>query len=744
MAQYAVEFLHAVDAAADAFGPLKSVVGGALYVAETVKKFKSNKNDWARFAAHIQDCVACVLLPENNQDLDDDRKEHVKVLASTLDDIKATINTIQDKKCWKRFRDFLKDPEKIADMRRRFDDTIRVFQLKHAIASERDVAEILEKLGPSTIEAIVQDLVEKFGDAIVRDIVVANVIHDAFPTPAGATWGPEKACSPGTRVAVLDEIEAWIDSADPTKRIFLISDVAGSGKSAIAHAICQRREEHLVSHFFFARGVSGRDDYGVLLGHIIRDLAALTPTLGREIGSIFERERSLVAAGPSRQFDKVIMPLSRLYPTNRPILIVLDALDEGYKNGDQVHLRLLEILRDQIDKLPGNFRILITCRPDDKIMPFLENKPHVLQLVAHLSGDAALYDVSVYVDQRLRQILASKSLPLAEDMASSRTLIEKSQGLFIWVATILNFLGTCQNPIQQLARLLAEGGPSPRSAKSKMDKLYQAILDDCNWDDDDFKEGYYLLMGTVLAARSPLTIAAMKALHKNAIAFDNMCQSSLRSLLSGLDANDKPVQILHLSLREFLTMQTSKQYAIIEQQHNQRLALFCVDALNSELSNNISDIGAITEHLLYACRFWSVHVVNMKQEDLSQKFLDTFSHFATNNLVTWMKVVTITDKFQPLDSVREWTQKMKLNERLISKISHEESVASTAFNIAIDLKNMALYNDALNAAQEATIIYKALADNQPVKFTPNLAMSLHNLSSCLSDVGRVSEALEAI
>ncbi|KAI0055606.1 hypothetical protein BV25DRAFT_166297 [Artomyces pyxidatus] len=84
MAQYAVEFLRAVNASADVFGPLKSAVGGALYVAETVKKFKSNKKDWDRFGAHIQDCLACVLIPENNKDTSDDRKEHVKVLAKCV------------------------------------------------------------------------------------------------------------------------------------------------------------------------------------------------------------------------------------------------------------------------------------------------------------------------------------------------------------------------------------------------------------------------------------------------------------------------------------------------------------------------------------------------------------------------------------------------------------------------------------------------------------------------------------
>ncbi|KAI0055607.1 hypothetical protein BV25DRAFT_1780673, partial [Artomyces pyxidatus] len=181
---------------------------------------------------------------------------------------------------------------------------------------------------------------------------------------AGASWDPDRACLPETRVAVLAEIEAWIHSADATKRIFLISDVAGSGKSAIAHAVCSRFKKLLVSHFFFARGVAGRDDYDMLLGHIIRDLASLNKDLGHEIGSILEQDRTLVTAGASRQFEDIIVPLHHLYPVDWPLLIVIDALDEGRKDGDRPEKGLLRVLCDEVHRLPGNFRILITCRPD--------------------------------------------------------------------------------------------------------------------------------------------------------------------------------------------------------------------------------------------------------------------------------------------------------------------------------------------------------------------------------------------
>ncbi|KAI0061596.1 hypothetical protein BV25DRAFT_725140 [Artomyces pyxidatus] len=760
MADIVIEFLRAVDAAADAFGPLKSAVGAALYIADKVRKFKSNQQEWAGLAAHIQSCLTCVLVPENVLDTPEDLKKHMSELQGTLKDIIASIERLQAKKKFKRFAAFLTDPKKITDMRLKFDDAIRVFQLQMMVTSERDIEMILKNLNPASIQPMVTGLLEKFRDAIVHDIAVADIIREAFPIVAGASWDPDRACFPGTRVAVLAEIEEWIHSADATKcaEIFLISDVAGSGKSAIAHAVCERFRSQLVSCFFFARGTRGREDYSALLGHIIGDLATLSKDIHGEIGSILEQDRALLTAGPSRQFDDLVMPLFHLYPKDRPIVIVIDALDEGHNDGDYPERGLLRVLRDKIPRLPGNFRILVTCRPDHRIMPFLEDKPHVLTLKSALSGDAAQHDISVYVTQGLQEMLETRYLSMGT--ARLQTLTEKSEGLFIWVATILNFLWTCLDPIGQLDRILAEHSPSRRSIESKMDILYQAILDDCNWIDNDFKKGYYLLMGTVLVAKSPLTVSAMKALHKDAVSFENMRRSSLRSLLSGLDANDKPVQILHLSLREFLTLNAPKLYLIDEREHSQRLAQLCIDIMNEELSDDIPgvgylarfskemqtvpEIGPITEQLLYACRFWTSHIVEIDKHVLTTRLIKALDNFATTFLITWMEVVTAKDKFQSLEMIQEWEQKVIPSQRMFFQNMFSDTMGVLTYHMSKLLRSMTLYNDALNARQETVAIYRVLAADQPARFNPNLAVSLINISTSLSDVGQKAEALKYI
>ena len=66
---------------------------------------------------------------------------------------------------------------------------------------------------------------------------------------------------PGTRVGVLSELVSW--SVDPdAPRVFWLSGMAGTGKSAIAWSVCEFLEStgHLGGSFFCLRGDGNRND----------------------------------------------------------------------------------------------------------------------------------------------------------------------------------------------------------------------------------------------------------------------------------------------------------------------------------------------------------------------------------------------------------------------------------------------------------------------------------------------------
>ena len=72
-------------------------------------------------------------------------------------------------------------------------------------------------------------------------------------------------------------------------------------------------------------------------------------------------------------------------------------------------------------------------------------------------------------------------------------LTKKSEGLFIWVSTVSNYLCTIISPDRPLRSLLYQCQSFGLPAEEKMDELYAKILDSCNWRYEDFADGYKLV-----------------------------------------------------------------------------------------------------------------------------------------------------------------------------------------------------------------------------------------------------------
>src|ERR1700722_8991041 len=120
---------------------------------------------------------------------------------------------------------------------------------------------------------------------------------DTLPFAKGASWDLLSGCLPGTRAALLEDIWTWIESADDTKsaEIFLLSDLAGTGKSSIAHSVAKRCYDAgiLASSFFFDRDVAERNRPQHLFTTVARDLAPLNHGFSERINLILENDRSL-------------------------------------------------------------------------------------------------------------------------------------------------------------------------------------------------------------------------------------------------------------------------------------------------------------------------------------------------------------------------------------------------------------------------------------------------------------------
>jgi hypothetical protein len=208
----------------------------------------------------------------------------------------------------------------------------------------------------------------------------AEITLSDMPYAKGARYDVTKRCLPGTRREIIEEIMAWVNNGDEhVPRVFLLSGMAGLGKSAIAHSLAQLFDEsgRLGSSYCFNRAnqVDRRPDN--LFSTIARDLADLDPERKSTLCQVIHGKTALRNTRvPREQFEKFILQPSTCLTSVGPILIVIDALDES---GDEDSRQaILAILPDKAADIPSNFRILITSRAEQDILDALHEKPYVI------------------------------------------------------------------------------------------------------------------------------------------------------------------------------------------------------------------------------------------------------------------------------------------------------------------------------------------------------------------------------
>lgn len=224
---------------------------------------------------------------------------------------------------------------------------------------------------------------------------------DKLPYADGASWNPTQACLPGTRATILSLVCEWSRLSDD-HRIFCLKGVAGCGKTAISNTVAQALKVAglLASCFFFDRANASRNTPRLLFSTIARDIASFYPAIAADIAATLEEEPALATAHLSRQFEAFIAGPLRRHQTDRPIVLVIDALDEAVP--DDADADLLTILRDEVTQLPTHIRIFITTRPTRVIQQALSDEEHITSYTLAIDSVETQHDIAVYIDFMVR------------------------------------------------------------------------------------------------------------------------------------------------------------------------------------------------------------------------------------------------------------------------------------------------------------------------------------------------------
>ena len=498
-------------------------------------------------------------------------------------------------------------------------------------------------------------------------VVELEALIREIPRGSNPQFGTDKGCLRGTRVAFLDFIVNWVNDPNPdSERGLVLFGQAGTGKSSIAHEIAQwfHKMHRLTSSFFFIRKEQSERTSHHLFTTLARDLADRYPSFKIALGKVVKNDPALLLRTRDYRtlFESLILePLKDLCIIG-PILVVIDALDES---GDATgRAGLHAFLADNLERLPSNFRVVITSRPERAIVSSLAQAPSVK--VKDMNDTELAADTGNDILAFLRGKLPSKKFG-----GYVEALAVKAEGLFQWAAVASQLVldpparfGFSQ---EKCIKYLIEPSTN-HHGQGLLDKLYKDVLEGY-FDDQEARDLFRSVIAQLITSIEPLTIRSLIPLRQHA-SYDEDSDaavtgilSRLGSLLSNVNSSDKnlPIIPLHTSFRDFLTNKNKSGdfYVGLHDGHDQlahsclNLLLDSIDGLKFNICNLETSYLAnddvegldtrVGEHispaLLYACRFWDDHLKNTEfKTDLFRKVIPLFKE----KFLFWLETLSLT------------------------------------------------------------------------------------------------------
>ncbi|KAK6363509.1 hypothetical protein TWF730_000940 [Orbilia blumenaviensis] len=498
-----------------------------------------------------------------------------------------------------------------------------------------------------------------------------------LPIAEGAAFGSyddrdEPECLAGTRVALLDQIQTWVDGTAPEASkveqiIFWLVGNAGTGKSTISRTVSKGLQENgqLGASFFFKRSEEDRSNGALFFTTIASQLAYHFRGIAPEIQAAIKEDPGLPRKALGEQFEKLIFrPLCGMTAASggTKSIIVIDALDECKQTTDQK--TIIRLLFRLMEIKTVNLRVFLTSRPDLPIRPTFKTMPQGAyeSIILHEVPDIQ-YDIRLFLRHRLSEIRDMRAL--FQDWPSEdnfKKLVEMASPLFIYAATLCRFIGDENwDPYERLESILE---PGTKWQGSQLHKTYLPILDrlTTGQSPDETKRmilEFQQTVGTIVNLMNPLSIpalASLLSLSKNIIA------ARLRPFSSVLSIPDDPntdiqVRLFHLSFREFLLddeLQGQSQFWVDKKRSHAMIAGKCLQLMSKALKEDMCGLNHpgilrkkidnqlvecfLPPELRYACRYWIHHLVQSGDRLIS----DGPAHeFLREHLLHWLEAMSL-------------------------------------------------------------------------------------------------------
>jgi WD40 repeat protein len=196
-------------------------------------------------------------------------------------------------------------------------------------------------------------------------------IHEVLKTLAKCDFTSERAilCNrflDGTRGWVFEQVNEWLNDSLSEKRTFIISGIAGMGKSVIAAVICEKLKQQLAGCHFCSHGNDQYYNPKILLQSIARQICNVLPEFRQALINQLSQNlggRRIENMNIEGLFTTLLRePFSQIGYPGKIFLIVIDGVDEC--DDSKARHEFVDLIASYLPKLPNFIRFLITTRPE--------------------------------------------------------------------------------------------------------------------------------------------------------------------------------------------------------------------------------------------------------------------------------------------------------------------------------------------------------------------------------------------
>ncbi len=505
----------------------------------------------------------------------------------------------------------------------------------------------------------------------------AHAVFNAFNMDASSS----SECLEGTRVDILSQIEKWAYNSNDDI-IFWVNGTAGTGKSTIARTVASRFNHQccLGANFFFSKGKEGLENAEKLFSTFALQLTEVLPQLKKHVYNAIQKQGDVGGLNLISQWKSLVLePLQKL---DRDLLVspllvfVIDALDEC--GGDNVARIILELFMGVKDLNMIRVRIFITSRPEGAIRRGFNQIPKTAyhEFKLHTVEKSVIeHDISKFIRHELLKVKDENQTILANDWPCEKDkneLVRKSGSLFIYAATVCRYITDSNFPQKHLSRVLQITPDARQSPVKALDDMYTRILDDGivkNGDAEDMIPLFRHIVGSIVVLFNPVSIKVLTSLLQLATSDMRGTLEALPSVLDIPQDETAPIQLFHLSFRDFLldenidgTTRSTDHFHIQEKSAHYKIFLHCLDLMtcHDHLRDNMCDLkfpgalaaevspGKIEEfiplHIQYACRYWPDHLKHSGYNLRSVEDVEKTRKFFNVHFLHWLEVLGLMGK----------------------------------------------------------------------------------------------------